>query len=48
MGFHPRLLSYLKGKDQDEEWESLRRIVMEPDTDPSDVLKGNWAPYWGD
>lgn len=48
MGFHPRLLSHLAGEDADEQWESLRRLVLVPETDPADVLRGTWEPYWDD
>jgi hypothetical protein len=46
MGFHLRLLSHLRGKTADEQWHSLERLVLDPETPPDEVLRGNWGPYY--
>jgi hypothetical protein len=48
MGFSPALLPRLRGSTADAQWRSLERLVLDPETRPEDVLRGNWAPFWHD
>lgn len=46
-GLHPRLLSYLRGRTEDEEWASLERLVNTwPHADPGEVFRSGWPAWW--
>jgi hypothetical protein len=48
LGRHPRILLYLRGDTEAEEWESLERLVLEqPDeNDLDNILRGRWRRWW--
>lgn len=47
LDLHPRLLLYLRGETETEEWKTLERLVLDPNVDPATIFHGGvWRRWW--